>query len=108
MDDGVVKVKNNTTKLVLGLHQNHGVDVSLFLGHDLASECQLVNFYKEPGSKHIDHDMHVLAKGPCDISPRDEVDKCVDINGSSRVGNGSDVTLQLGIVSTIGVVQVMV
>ena len=52
--------------------------------------------------------MHVLAEGPCDISPREEVDKCVDINGSSWVSHGSDVTLQLGIVSTIGVVQIVV
>lgn len=44
MNNCVVKVKNNTTKLVFGLQQNHRVNIGLFLGHHLSSICEFVYF----------------------------------------------------------------
>ena len=104
VNDCVIEVKYDTAKLVFGLQHNHGIHIGFLLCHDLSTIRELVHLDKEPGSKHVDHDMHVLAKSPSDISSGDEVDKGVNVDSSSWVSYRPNITQQLGVICSIWII----
>ena len=92
MHDRIIEIKHDASKLVLRLKKKHHKNVGFPLSYHPLSVGKLVHFYKEPHPENVDYDVHLLSKVPRNIPPGQQINKCVNIDGSTRIRNRSDIT----------------